>query len=33
MRNGEVTLRHLLAPVQDVLDDPGDNRNRRAAAG
>jgi len=22
MRNGETTLRHLLAPVQDVLDDP-----------
>jgi type IV secretion system protein VirB11 len=22
MRNGEATLRHLLAPVQDVLDDP-----------
>ncbi len=22
MRNGETTLRHLLAPIQDVLDDP-----------
>ena len=22
MRNGEATLRHLLAPIQDVLDDP-----------
>ena len=22
MRNGETTLRHLLAPVRDVLDDP-----------
>ena len=22
MRNGEATLRHLLAPIQDVFDDP-----------
>ena len=22
MRNGETTLRHLLAPIQDLLDDP-----------
>ncbi|MFZ3236939.1 MAG: type IV secretion system protein VirB11, partial [Stellaceae bacterium] len=22
MRNGETTLRHLLAPIQDALDDP-----------
>ena len=22
MTNGEITLRHLLAPLQDALDDP-----------